>query len=37
MTQTGEREVPRALRPFRTPAYRRLALALVLSTFASGV
>jgi MFS family permease len=27
----------RALRPFRHPAYRRLALALVLSTFASGV
>ena len=28
---------PRALRPFRTPAYRQLALALILSTFASGV
>ena len=28
---------PRALRPFRTPAYRKLALALILSTFASGV
>jgi MFS family permease len=27
----------RALRPFRHPGYRRLALALVLSTFASGV
>lgn len=31
------RSLPRALTPFRTPAYRRLALALVLSTFASGV
>ncbi|TDD65568.1 MFS transporter [Jiangella aurantiaca] len=31
------RPVPRALTPFRTPAYRRLAVALVLSTFASGV
>ena len=31
------RPVPRALTPFRTPAYRRLAMALVLSTFASGV
>lgn len=30
-------QVPRALRPFRTPAYRRLAVALVLQTFASGV
>lgn len=29
--------VGRAVRPFRTPAYRRLAVALVLSTFASGV
>ncbi|HET7352170.1 MAG TPA: MFS transporter [Marmoricola sp.] len=28
---------PRALRPFRNPAYRRLAVALTLSTFASGV
>ncbi len=34
--QTGRR-VPRALTPFRTPAYRRLAVALVLSTFAGGV
>jgi MFS family permease len=33
----AEKQLPRALRPFRTPAYRRLALALVLSTFASGV
>ncbi|WP_244930582.1 MFS transporter [Nocardioides sp. W7] len=31
------RSLPRALTPFRNPAYRRLALALVLSTFASGV
>lgn len=31
------RELPRALTPFRNPGYRRLALALVLSTFASGV
>jgi MFS family permease len=31
------RSLPRALRPFRHPAYRRLALALSLSTFASGV
>src|SRR6187402_1089323 len=31
------RTLPRALRPFRHPAYRRLALALILSTFASGV
>ncbi|MGD4048271.1 MFS transporter, partial [Xanthomonas citri pv. citri] len=27
----------RLLRPFRVPAYRRLAVALLLSTFASGV
>jgi MFS family permease len=33
--QTG-RSLPRALTPFRTPAYRRLALALVFSTFAVG-
>ena len=33
----AEQRGPKALRPFRTPAYRRLALALVLSTFASGV
>ena len=31
------RRLPRALTPFRTPAYRRLAVALVLSTFAGGV
>ncbi|TDE13029.1 MFS transporter [Jiangella asiatica] len=31
------RSLPRALTPFRTAAYRRLALALVLSSFASGV
>jgi MFS family permease len=31
------RSLPRALRPFRHAAYRRLALALVFSTFASGV
>jgi MFS family permease len=29
--------LPRALTPFRSPGYRRLAVALVLSTFASGV
>ena len=29
--------LPRALTPFRHPAYRRLAVALVLATFASGV
>jgi len=33
----NRRSLPRALRPFRHPAYRRLALALVFSTFASGV
>jgi MFS family permease len=33
--ETG-RSLPRALTPFRTPAYRRLALALVFSTFALG-
>ena len=33
---TGRR-LPRALRPFRNSAYRRLAVALVLSSFASGV
>lgn len=31
------RQLPRALTPFRHPAYRRLAVALTLSTFASGV
>jgi len=35
-TATGRR-LPRALTPFRHPAYRRLAIALTLSTFASGV
>ena len=38
MTDTSTpRRLPRALTPFRGPAYRRLAVALVLSTFASGV
>jgi MFS family permease len=31
------RELPRLLRPFRTSAYRRLAVALVLTSFAGGV
>lgn len=31
------RELPRALTPFRSRAYRRLAVALALSTFAGGV
>lgn len=35
--QEQGRALPRALTPFRHPAYRKLALALVLSTFASGV
>ncbi len=35
-TPTGRR-LPRALTPFRHSAYRRLAVALTLSTFASGV
>lgn len=35
--QARGRSLPRALTPFRTPAYRRLAVALVLSTFAGGV
>jgi len=35
--QQQGRALPRALTPFRHPPYRRLALALVLSTFASGV
>ncbi len=30
------RRLPRALTPFRHPAYRRLAVALVMSTFATG-
>jgi len=36
-TSTGGRRLPRALTPFRHDAYRKLAVALVLSTFASGV
>ena len=39
MTQQIERvprTLPRALTPFRHPAYRRLAVALVLASFASG-
>src|SRR3712207_2614830 len=35
--QVQERRLPRALTPFRHSAYRRLAVALTLSTFASGV
>ncbi|WP_193612559.1 MFS transporter [Nocardioides lijunqiniae] len=35
--QPPRRQLPRALTPFRHPAYRRLAVALVLTTFASGV
>jgi MFS family permease len=34
---TTTRRLPRALTPFRHAAYRRLAVALTLSTFASGV
>ena len=38
MSETGAgRQLPRALTPFRHTAYRRLAVALVLSSFASGV
>jgi MFS family permease len=33
----AERRLPRALTPFRHASYRRLAVALTLSTFASGV
>ena len=36
-TRTTARRVPRALTPFRHPGYRRLALAMVLATFAGGV
>ena len=36
-TPTTGRKLPRALTPFRHSAYRRLAVALILSTFASGV
>lgn len=32
-----QRDLPRLLRPFRTSAYRRLAVSLVLTTFAFGV
>ena len=35
--QQAGRALPRALTPFRSQAYRRLAVALVLSTFAGGV
>jgi MFS family permease len=35
--QTVERRLPRALTPFRHAAYRRLAVALTLQTFGSGV
>ncbi|WP_299054816.1 MFS transporter [uncultured Nocardioides sp.] len=34
---TTQRRLPRALTPFRHAGYRRLAVALVLSSFASGV
>ena len=37
MTDLTERQLPRALTPFRGAAYRRLAVALVFTTFASGV
>src|SRR4051794_620772 len=35
--EPGGRRLPRALTPFRHPAYRRLAVALMLATFAGGV
>jgi MFS family permease len=35
--QRQGRALPRGLTPFRTPGYRRLALALVFTSFASGV
>src|SRR3954454_13686358 len=35
--QVAKRTLPRALTPFRHAAYRRLAVALTLSTFAAGV
>ncbi|MCX6395005.1 MAG: MFS transporter [Propionibacteriales bacterium] len=35
--QRQGRSLPRALTPFRSPAYRKLALALVLQTLAAGV
>ena len=34
---TGVRQVPRLLSPFRVPAYRRMAVALVCGAFAYGV
>ncbi|MFW5471379.1 MFS transporter [Knoellia sp. CPCC 206435] len=37
MTDLTERQLPRALTPFRGAAYRRLAIALVFTTFASGL
>ena len=37
MTDLTERQLPRALAPFRGAAYRRLAVALVFTTFAAGV
>src|SRR6187399_1879397 len=36
-SRSDVRSLPRVLRPFRHPAYRRLAVALAFSTFASGV
>ncbi len=36
-TRAEGRRLPRALHPFRHVAYRRLAVALVLATFAGGV
>ena len=35
--QATGRTLPRALRPFRSPSYRRLAVALVFSSFGQGV
>lgn len=35
--QRQGRRLPRALTPFRSPSYRKLAVALVFSTFAGGV
>jgi MFS family permease len=37
MSETTGRALPRALTPFRHPAYRKLAVALVLSSFAGGL
>ena len=37
MTSRSGRRLPRALTPFRTPAYRWLALSLTASSFAGGV